>query len=189
VKRVGQALKEQHDAFGGFTELLAVVSPGTAAPQVLELMPQDYKPTPRAGIIGIGDGAVLNWITENFPTDPPHDAASALSPEAIASLMRVVDGPITLPAPSFTIDEAALRVTAALSEGIREAGGPTVDLPLQVMTVEAGGLIRAIGIGSTADLETWDDVTAESTDLVFPKLALSPMPRFHTHRTAVQVLD
>ena len=65
LRRLGRNLQSHHGRWGGLTELLAVVwHRDREAPQVLELMPDAYEPTPRHGIIGIGDTNVLDRFQE-----------------------------------------------------------------------------------------------------------------------------
>jgi hypothetical protein len=179
LKRIGVALKETHNRYGGITELLAVVWRKQLASELLELMPPQYAPQPRTGVVGIGDPAVLDWFRLNFRAtpDPPH----TLSAEDLEALSRAVGTPVTYNPPPYTIDEAALSVGAALSEGIRQAGGFTVGLPIQIMTVTLG-TVRTFGITSTSDLQTWEDITVDRATLRLPcahppVVAKDPNPR------------
>jgi len=179
LKRIGAALRETHERYGGLTELIAVVWRKRIPPQILELMPPHYVPRSRTGVIGIGDPAVLEWFRLNFRAapDPPY----VPSTEELESLSRAVGSPVTYSVPPYTIDEAALNVGAALSEGIRQAGGITVGLPIQVMTV-ARGAVRTIPITSTTDLKTWEDLTVDPSGVRVPApnppvVAKDPRPR------------
>jgi hypothetical protein len=63
LKTLGQNIRHHHAKWGGFTELLAIVwHQDREAPQILELMPDAYKPKPRTGIIGIGHDDVLKRV-------------------------------------------------------------------------------------------------------------------------------
>jgi hypothetical protein len=192
VKKVGQALKDEHRKWGGCTEMLALVWKGRSKPQLFELMPYKYHPTQRRGIVGIGDNAVLEWMREHFPTDDPSDSAPALSPAAIGSLSATVGHPVTFPPPSFSIDEAALRVAMVFSEGITQAGGDTVALPVQVWTVQ-DGTVRGMGISASArnSVESFEDVTApHGAAGHYSKLSLAKAPTYAGgSRLAFQLLS
>jgi hypothetical protein len=168
LTRIGESVRTVHKTFGGFSELLAVVSRKAQPPSILELMPPEYDPHPLTGIVGIGDGDVLRWFRDNFVPDPTPALLAGRPPqEAIDSLARQFGQPIRLPPITYPIEQAALSVVAALSEAIRVAGGPTVSLPVQVMTASASHL-QAWNVHSTADLKTWEKVTAEREDVRIP---------------------
>jgi hypothetical protein len=185
ISRIGVALKETHNRYGGITELLAVAWRKQRPPQLLELMPPQYSPRPRTGVVGIGDPAVLDWFRLNFRATP--DPPYALSPEDLEALSRAVGKPVTYDPPPYTIDEAALNVGAALSEGIGQAGGVTVGLPIQIMTVTLG-TVRTFGITSTTDVQTWEDITVDRATLRVPSADPPVVAKDPSSRSAAQLV-
>jgi len=186
LRKVGRALKDTHKIYGGTTEFLAVVARAGRAPQVLELMSPHYAPKLRRGILGIGDSSVLDWFGANFDPQQGPPPAPVLPTKAIESLERLVGGPVEFPPVEFTIDDGALKVAAALSEGIAQSGGPTVGLPIQVMTV-CEGIVRRLGVTTTADLISWSDITADPATVRFPRGTPPQTQQDTTHRTARQL--
>lgn len=164
VKRIGISLKQAHERYGGITEAIAVVWRRHQTPQILELMPPRYIPRPRQGIIGIGDREVLHWFCDNFVADPPEDLVTPPPPALLEAIAQAMGHPFVLPPARFPIKQAALQVAAAFTEGIRLAGGPTVSLPVQVMTI-SDGQVRGHGISASADLENWESLTAEREEV------------------------
>jgi hypothetical protein len=160
LRRVGESLLKVHQRYGGCTELLAVVTRREQAPSILELMPPAYKPRPRRGIVGIGDFAVLSWFHRNFPEYGPAELRSQLEPEVLEKIANAFGGQYPCKQPSLPIEYAVLHIAAVFSEAIRRAGGPTVSLPVQVMTVSRGES-RSMDINSTEDFETWEPLTVE----------------------------
>ena len=187
VRRLGKALKEVHEQFGRLTELLAVVWPGQDHPVLLELMPPTYVPKPRSGIVGIGDPAVLNWFKENFGEDPTPEMPPVPSAVVVAALERKF-GRVSIPPPSFSIENAAVKVAATLCIAVERAGGPTVGLPLQVMIVQSGH-VQSIDIAATEDTKTWQTVTANVEDLKVPAPRPSRLGQQMSARRAVQLFD
>ena len=187
VKRIGESLRDVHRKKGGTAEVIAVVSRKGQAPQILELMPPRYIPHPRRGVVGIGDRAVLDWFRGNFVEDPtPELEAQRLPPEAVEGLAHFMGHPVEFPPITYPLEQAALSLTAAFTEGIRISGGPTVSLPVQVMTI-SGGEPRALGVTTTADLENWEDVTADRADVRIPRPVPPVMQPDDTKRSAVQL--
>lgn len=186
VKTIGETLRSVHDQYGGITELIAVVWRRRQPPSILELMPPDYRPEPRSGIVGIGDPGSLAWFKENLrpaPEPPP-----TLSAKDWDALERAAGGPL-LPyePPPYIIDDAALNVGAAIAAGIDAAGGPTVAWPIQVMTVQDGD-VKSHQLTATEDMRNWETITADSDAL---KLAAVPPPilrRDQGKRSAIQLL-
>lgn len=185
VRAIGQCLKEVHDKYGGITEPIAVVWRKRQPPQILELMPPSYHPTPRFGIVGIGDQGVLQWFKGNFRAAP--DPPPALSHEDWQALARAVGGPITYEQRSYTIEEAALNVGAALAEGISQAGGPTVALPIQVMTVSRG-VVTAHQLTATTDLQNWESITVDPDVLKVSAIKPPVTGQDRRSRSAIQLL-
>jgi len=184
---IGESLRNTHGRYGGTAELVAAVW-RNARHQILELMPPDFRPLLRRGIVGIGDRQVLEWFRENFVDVPPPDAAAGFSPQALESLSRMIGRPVELPPPRFPIGQAALSVAAAFVEGIRVAGGSTVGLPVQVMTVQSGE-IRAWGVTATVDQTQWESVTIDRDHVRVPKAKPPACPQDRDRRTAVQLYD
>lgn len=188
LKRIGESVRTAHESFGGFSEVIAVVWRKAQPPSILELMPAKYEPHPLTGIVGIGDGDVLQWFRNNFVPDPtPKLLASRPPQEALDSFARQFGHPpIHLPPLTYSIDQAALAVAAAFSEAIRVAGGPSVSLPVQVMTV-SGSHVQAWTVHSTADLKTWEKVTAERQDVRIPGGLPPRMRQFNGSRSATRL--
>lgn len=62
VNRLGRMLLEQHETrqLGGFSDVLAALWPrGSTIPKLYQLMPPDYEPAEREGIVGVGNYDVL----------------------------------------------------------------------------------------------------------------------------------
>jgi len=127
VKRLGRTLRESHDKYGGATELLACVwSKGGHSPQILEVMPPAYEPTPRTGIVGIGDRKVLKRFKEVFT-------------EEIEHICKVYVPPSAPFGNRFSISSAIAFITAALSDAIEEVKSQTVALPVHSLTITKEG--------------------------------------------------
>ena len=183
VKRVGAALRELHQRHGGATELLVVVWRRRQRPQVLEVMPPGYAPRKRTGVVGIGDRAVLEWIRENLP-----DVAETERQQKFVESFRGRMPGIQVPEPRYGIDQAAMQLVAAMYEGITQAGGSTVGLPVQLALVHRGE-VRVENVAMTADLTTWEEVAILPHQLKMPKLQLVRMAEDNAKRTAVQIFD
>lgn len=153
VKRIGEELKSVHARLGGLTELIAVVWRGSNIPQILELMPPDYRPHARSGIVGIGDPGALAWFAENFRADPrPELEREVPTDDMLTALERQFGHRVDFPPPEYSIDSAALNVGAALASAIEQVGGATIGLPIQLMVV-AAGTVRQVPLVAFADLQ------------------------------------
>jgi hypothetical protein len=186
--RVAESLRTAHSKYGGFSEILAVVSRKGQAPAILELMPPDYQPKVRHGIVGIGHRGVLDWIRQNGSDDVPPEKRWTPPAEVVESLARTVGHPVSFRAPSFTIEQAAMHVAAPMSEAIRLAGDATVALPLQVVTV-SDGVARTLSITSSADMQTFEDVTIERDKVRLIRPQPPIVAPFHGRRKATQLFD
>ena len=187
VKRIGQELRSAHESSGGFTEMIAIVWRAKSPPQVLEMMPPTYIPKHRTGIVGIGDGGVLDRFRSEFPADlnPPQEVEGLA--QISAAWERQFGERFELPSPSLPIEDAALKIVAVLADAITMVGGPTVALPLQLMTV-VRGRVEQLQATSSANLEVWDDLTTrrDRTKFALPRPARGEPWR--GKRSAVQLL-
>jgi len=154
---------------------------------VLELMPPRYVPAMRTGIIGIGDSAVLEWFRENFRAELERETEFHHFEIMAQSWERQFGKRLEMPAPSLPIETAATHVVGALSRAIQLVGGPTVSLPLQLMTVTQGRVHQHQAI-SSENLQVWDDITTHqaNTRLATPKPGIAPVQT--AKRTSVQLL-
>lgn len=183
VKAIGRSLREAHERYGGVAELLTVVWTRKLPPQLLELMPPDYAPRRRRGIVGIGDRAVLAWLQENFP-DPSLRVAE--SQDLMEALREASAGKIEVVKPHYGIEQAAVSIVAAFSEAIRLAGGQSVGLPVQLAVIN-GGTARPVDLHMTKDLGSWEEVAVLPHKTNLPNLPLAYGEVDLTPRTAVQL--
>jgi len=183
VKSIGTALRDMHERYGGATELLVVVWTRKLQPQVLELMPPRYVPRKRTGVVGIGHRAVLEWIRQNLP-----DVGETERQQEFLESVRDRMPGTEFPEPHYGIDQASMQLVAALYEGITQAGGPTVGLPVQLALVHMGK-VRIENVAMTPDLKAWEEVAILPSQVRMPKLPLVRTETDDTARTAVQVFD
>jgi hypothetical protein len=154
---------------------------------MLELMPPEYRPALRTGIVGIGDPAVLDWFVQNFPEDPrPEMEKQRPDPEMLTAIERQF-GQVEFPPPVYPIEYAARDVGAILSLGIQNAGGDTVDLPIQLVHINSG-VVRQLSLAMFKDLTK----PAREITIDHKSTALPPRqyPRAEPHRgkrSAVQL--
>ncbi|MHB1195085.1 MAG: hypothetical protein ACYC6F_18840 [Longimicrobiales bacterium] len=183
VSRIGKALRQAHENYGGASEMLAVVWTRKLPPQVLELMPPSYAPTVRRGVVGIGDRAVLVWVRDNFPEDDQTEEQQAF----LERLRTRVSESIVFPEPHYPIEQASMQVVAALTEGIRVAGGPSVSLPVQAAVVNNGSA-RALDVMMSPDARTFEEVTIRDRDATLPSLRPIRVAEDRIRRTALQII-
>ena len=188
VKAIGESLKKQHASFGGFTELIAVVWRSDLVPRVLELMPPDYRPVSRSGVIGIGDRPALEWFRQFGVEDPEKREGQGTPSQDFVDSVEKHFGWRWTP-PPFTLHEAGALTTATLASAIEHAGGPTVSLPVQCWIIQ-GGTVEVLPVMRTADLKQWTELTAKQRTLK----KLPPSPRRigevqRAARRAVQLFD
>lgn len=183
LRAVGAMLRELHERYGGITELLAVVWKRNFQPQVLELMPPQYIPRKRTGVVGIGDRAVIEWFTANLPAVDETERQQHFLDE-----MRARMPGVTFPEHRFGIDQAAMQLVACLHEGITQVGGVTVGLPVQLALVHMGQ-VRVENVVMTADLTTWNEVAILPTRIKMPKLPLARTTVDDMPRSAVQIFE
>lgn len=158
VRTIGIALKNVHKRKGGFTELLAVVWRGDGVPKVLELMPPEYEPRPRRGVLGIGDADILQSFREQFFEQPRPDLLHPMTDEARASLSQAIGRPV--PPPRYTVNDAVTTVASAFVEAIRLCRKPTVEIPVQISRITDGRVtLSKLAVSADAG-ETWTQVSA-----------------------------
>ena len=188
VKRIGDELRAVHSRLGGITELIAVVWRGRGVPQILELMPPDYRPEGRSGIVGIGDREALAWFVKNFQVDPRPELNKQLpTSEIVAALESQFGGPLELPRPEYTLDSAALNVGACLASAIEQVGGATIGLPIQLMVV-TGGAVRQVPLVAFSDVEKpAQQITIDHRDAQLPPAQFPVAPRESRRRSALQL--
>ncbi|HEY0929196.1 MAG TPA: hypothetical protein VGE27_04705 [Gemmatimonas sp.] len=186
VKRIGDNLRAAHAAHGGFTELVAVVWRQKQTPQVLELMPPKYAPAVRTGIIGIGDGAVLDSFKVHFRADLDPEPEVPGREQMELAWERQFGKKLVWPTPFLPIETAAKHVVEALSGAIENAGGPTVALPVQLMTITQER-VQQLQATSTADLVTWSDVTTSIDKTRFAPVKPAHVAISSPKRSAVQL--
>jgi hypothetical protein len=150
-------------------------------------MPSQYLPAKRTGIIGIGDGGVLEWFRENFRPELDPEPELQNFELMAASWERQFGERLEMPPPSLPIETAATHVVGALSRAIQLVGGPTVSLPVQLMTV-THGRVQQFQAVSSEDLNHWESITTQlsETRLANPRPGRAPV--FAGKRSAIQLL-
>lgn len=186
VDRVGKALRESHQKHNGFTELIAVVWHGAQTPQILELMPPDYDPRPRSGIIGIGDNRVLDTFCENFFEAPRPDLLDPPSPEVLERLAQHIGQPVE--PPRYTVHDATGNVAGALVEAIQIRQPTTVGLPIQVRTISLGRVISKVLMISPNNGQTWDRVSAHPQETLVPPFQPGKVDSYNGPRRSARQL-
>jgi hypothetical protein len=180
---VGRALKMAHEKYGGFTELIVVVRRKNEAPKILELMPPAYIPGSRTGVIGIGDPKVR----QSFRTYFIKEGRANYVPPSAEVLERMTQrfGPMKLV--NYRILDAANNVAQALVEAIKQEQPLTVGLPIQLATIEIGGVKWSV-IFSSSDSKSWNKESAGPEDVRLPRFPLVYVdPHKGPPRTAEQL--
>ena len=186
VDRIGKALRESHQRYNGFTELIAVVWHGDQTPQILELMPPDYEPAPRSGIIGIGDNRVLDTFRENFFEAPRPDLLDPPSPEVLERLMQYIGQPVE--PPRYTVHDAAANVASTLVDAIQIRQPITVGLPIQIRTISLGRVISKWMMLSPDNGQTWTRVSAHPQEALVPLSPSGKVDRYNGPRRSTRQL-
>lgn len=187
VKKIGNALREIHDKYGDITEMIVIVSRRFQSAKILELMPPNYKPMHRTGVIGIGDRAVLQSFRENFFEQPRPDLLQPpLPPEGRRNLERITDMPYT--PPRYRINDGTLNVIQALSEGIRIANSLTVGLPIQAVYI-SNCIVQPVNAHISSDGEIWKQITADRKNVQIPHCRPFSMENDAEKRTTQQLFD
>lgn len=184
IADIGEALKTAHEQYGGFTELVAVVCRGKKAPQILELMPPQYRPVPRKGVIGIGDLEVRRSFPKNFIEEGRANFVPP-SPEELERAARHLGRPVDL---RYRIHDAALNVAQALAEAIRISRPLTVSLPIQLTTI-SNREVKWYAIASSPDSKTWKIISARPQDVRIPRFRPAKIDPDNKRRTAEQLFD
>lgn len=185
VARIGIALHTHHGRQGGFTELITIVWRRDLVPQVLEQMPPNYKPRRRRGIIGIGDGDILQSFREQFFEEPRPDLVQSISEQARASLAQAIGRPVE--PPRYVIDDAAANVGSAFVEAIRICRKPTVEIPVQLSCID-GGRVAFSRLAVSPDLgKTWTHVAAVPHEVKIPLPTEATTDSHLAPRAAVQL--
>ena len=190
LKRLGGNLRAHHERWGGLTELLAVVwHKDQLSPQILELMPDRYEPVPRKGVVGIGDAGALLKFRELLSAHLESRTEIPQTPEAIEGLSKSIGRPISHDYGRGLL-RGATEVACAMSDAIKEAGGPTVGLPLVVNIIlpKLGVQNVEIPVMSLAT-SVWDSITPGSRPVVLPVNKPDRSPAWHGRRSAVQLLS
>ena len=190
VKRIGEYLKQEHEQYGGLTELLAVVwQANSPVPQLLELMHPDYVPKPRQGIVGIGDRYVLERFKELFQNPPPSALQLVESAELAKNHPKLFEN---LPSGAIQIDsfekQTVAEIGAALTQAVEEANSDTVGYPLEINSLSKQGLVPINISIRRKDIGTWERVSAESKDLSLPSNPPQHSERQKGRTSAVQLI-
>ena len=166
--------------------MLALAWRRTDTPTILELMPPQYRPTLRQGVIGIGDRAVLASFRGEFFEQPRPDLTDPAISEALGHLARQTGTPIN--PPRYNIHDAAANVASAFLEAIRIVRPRTVAAPIQLSTI-ALGTVRFGRIASSADGNAWEIVSAGPAEAKVLRPPLVRIPHDASRRRAVQLFD
>jgi hypothetical protein len=186
VERISRSLRDSHQRYNGFTELIAVVWHGDQTPQILELMPPDYEPTPRSGIIGIGDNRVLDTFRENFFEAPRPDLRNPPSPEMLERLAQHIGQPVE--PPRYTVHDASLNVASALVEAIQIQQPTTVRLPIQIRTISLGRVTSHVIMSSSNNGQTWTRESAHPQEVLVPPFQPGKVDRYNGPRRSARQL-
>jgi len=187
TRNIGIALRNAHSQQGGFTEVLAVVWRGRHRPQILELMPPNYEPRPRRGVLGIGDADILHEFRKQFFDQPRPDLLRPFSEEVRARISSEIGRPYQ--GPRYTVHDAAGNVAAALVDAIQICRKPAVALPVQLSTVSHGQLMRHWATESVDEGKTWNKVSAGPDEVRPFPIGTSMAPTHMATRTAVQLFE
>lgn len=190
VKRIGEYLKQEHEQYGGLTELVAVVwRANSPVPQMLELMHPDYMPKPRQGIVGIGDRLVLERFKELFQNPPPSALQLVESAEFAKKHPKLFEN---LPPGAMRIDslekQTVAEIGAALTQAVEEASSDSVGYPLEINWLSKQGLVPINISIRRNDTETWERVSADPKDLSLPSNPPQYSEREKGRGSAVQLI-
>lgn len=148
IKKMGQIFKDQHDKYGGLSEVLAVIwEKDCEDPKIFELMHPDYKPVLRNGIIGIGQQDVLDRFKELYNQKPFGIVGTKGTGDIMSSLI----------------------VASAFKQAIEEAdSNSTVGLPIQLTVVTKDKMsARKLGILRNGMTEP-EPLTIEDDEVALP---------------------
>ncbi|HEX3036972.1 MAG TPA: hypothetical protein VHT73_17935 [Thermodesulfobacteriota bacterium] len=186
VKKIGKSLKEIHAKYGGITELIAVVwRRPNFVPQILEVMPPEYKPKPRTGIMGIGDRRVLQRFKELFREDPSDSCPIEPTPQMIENISKAVGYPVTFGS-RFPIGQAFAQIAGAFSQAIEEVNSPSVGLPIQITMITKTGIYSREALIRRSE-GVWGRFTARREELALPTNEPTVINQQTDRRTAVQL--
>ena len=186
IRRIGEFLRKEHEA-GGFTELIAVIwQRRYPVPQVFEVMPKEYRPKAREGVIGIGDHSVLQRFLDVFRNPPPNLLQVLESNELLRQLKHPPPGVQTSPEQPRP-RESGIELFRALRT-VMDEGWPTVGYPLEFKELTNKG-IEPISAVIRREPGQWDKVTAKRGELTLPLSARVKGEPSTGNRTAVQLAD
>lgn len=143
VRRLGRLLRSEHNNLGGLSEVLVTFWPlAGVSPHLYQLMPPDYGPRLRRGIVGVGgDRAVLDRFVDLLPAQLERQRLSPddvqFNPTVVENLRRQFG---YRPAP--VSNEAYMAVRVAFIDALLDAGGRTADVPVSYTRLTAQGVSK-----------------------------------------------
>ena len=145
VRRLGEHLNCEHIKHGGWSAVLAsIFELNATSPTILELMPPDYKPVTRTGVLGIGNDHVINCFKQ-----------------LAEKRMKEVGGNIIVSTP----EQGGCDLMLDLAEAIDEASEPSVALPYQGTVHRVDTTMSDLRAKIRRKSGQWEFLTIDDKDL------------------------